>query len=502
MESAEKKDTQPNHSLLTTHYSLLTTHYSLLTTHYSLLTTHYSLLTTHHSPLSTVYPKFKRAAALLATLVVSLAPLRAQDTPEVPQTLDLQTTLEFALEHNFAIQTALETIREQEGLIVEVKSRALPTLALNSSYRQLDEGLSDTGGGLFPATTESWSITLSARQALYEGGGIQAALDVQDLLRESALLSLESTILDALLEVRTRYYAAILSRDQIGVEEQNVQLLEETLANAKLRREAGDVSDFEVLRAEVLLANAQPALIRRRGAYRVSIEQLRQSMGYQNYRRDSLNLNRVPELTDTLVYEPIDYDLETGLQTALAERAELKQLAAITKAREAGLKIADSGRRPSVDLVGTYGKQRSNFSSAFDDAPEGWTIGIEASWNIWDGNKTRGQKLQALSQLEQSRIQQESLRLAIEVQVRQAISALQEADQLAQAAVKVVEQAEEALRMADSRFTTGSISQLDVLEARVALTEARTNALAANYQHLVAKAQFRRAIAAETIQHP
>ncbi len=445
-----------------------------------------------------MYPKLKRAAAIFATSALALASSRAQETPEVPATLDLQTTLEFALENNFAIKQALESIREQEGLIVEVKSRALPTIALNSSYRQLDEGLSDSGG-LYPATTESWGITLSARQALYEGGGIKAALDVQDLLRESALLSLESTVLDTLLEVRTRYYAALLARDQINVEEQNVQLLEETLANAKVRRDAGDVSDFEVLRAEVLLANAQPALIRRRGAFRVAIEQLRQSMGYQNYRRDSQNLNRIPELTDALVYQPIDYNLETGLDTALAQRSELKRLEAITKARQAGIKIANSGKRPSVDLVGTYGKQRSNFSSAFDDGPEGWTVGVEASWNIWDGNKTRGQKLQALSQLEQSRIQQDSLRLAIEVQVRQAISALQEADQLAQAAVKVVEQAEEALRMADNRFSTGSISQLDVLEARVALTEARTNALAANYQHLVAKAQYRRAIGVESI---
>ncbi|MBD5780450.1 TolC family protein [Pelagicoccus sp. NFK12] len=445
-----------------------------------------------------MYPKLKRATAGLAAFIATLAPLQAQETPEVPETLSLQTTLEFALENNFAIKQAIESIKEQEGLIVEVKARALPSVSLNGSYRQLDEGLSDPDS-FFPATTESWSITLSARQALYQGGGIRAALDVQDLLRESSLLSLESTVLDALLEVRTRYYAALLARDQIGVEEQNIELLEETLNNAKLRRDAGDVSDFEVLRAEVALANAQPPLIRRRGAFRVAIEQLRQSMGYQNYRRDALNLEKVPDFTDELVYEPIEYDLQEGLEQALANRSELKQLEAIAKAREAGLEIANSGLKPSLDLVGSYGKQRSNFSSSFDDGPHGWTLGLEASWNIWDGRQTRGQRLQALSQLEQARIQQQSFRLGIEVQVRQAISALQEADQLAQAAVKVVEQAEEAVRMANSRFETGSISQLEVLEAQVALTEARTNALAANYQHLVAVAQYRRALGNESI---
>ncbi len=453
-------------------------------------------LTIHSS--QAVYSKLKRATASIVALIAALAPLSAQETPEVPATLSLQTTLEYALENNFAIKQAIEAIKEQEGLIVEVKARALPSVALNASYRQLDEGLSEASN-FFPATTESWGITLSARQALYQGGGIRAALDVQDLLRESSLLALESTVLDALLEVRTRYYAVLLARDQIGVEEQNVELLEETLNNAKLRRDAGDVSDFEVLRAEVALANAQPALIRRRGAFRVAIEQLRQSMGYQNYRRDSHNLSKIPDLTDELVYKPIDYDLQEGLDIALENRAELKRLETISKAREAGLQITNSELKPSLDLVGTYGKQRSNFSSSFDDGPDGWTVGLEASWNIWDGRKTKGQRLQALSQLEQSRIQQQSYRLSIEVQVRQAISALQEADQLAQAAVKVVEQAEEAVRMADSRFETGSISQLEVLEARVALTEARTNSLAANYQHLVAVAQYRRALGRESI---
>lgn len=440
----------------------------------------------------------KRATLCLAAALACQGELPAQETPEVPDSLSLQTTLEFALENNFAIKQALEATREQEGLIVEVKARALPNVSLNASYRQLDENLSEPNA-FFPATEESWGITLSARQALYEGGGIRAALDVQELLRESSLLGLEATILDALLEVRIRYYSALLARDQIAVEEQNVKLLEETLANARLRRDAGDVSDFEALRAEVALANAQPALIRRRGAFRVAIEQLRQSMGYQNYRRDARNLEKVPVLTDELIYQPINYDLPTDLEQALKTRAELKQLEALAKAREAGVEIAKSGQRPSLDLVGSYGKQRSNFSSSFDDGPHGWTLGLEASWNLWDGRKTRGQRAQAISQLEQARLQQQSSRLAVEVEVRQAVSALQEADQLAQAAAKVVQQAMEALRMANARFETGSISQLEVLEAQVALTQARTNVLAANFQHLVAVAQYRRALGLASI---
>ena len=158
------------------------------------------------------------------------------------------------------------------------------------------------------------------------------------------------------------------------------------------------------------------------------------------------------------------------------------------------MEIARSDYRPSVDLIGSLAKRKSNFSDRFNAGPDGWTVGVVASWDIFDGAKRKGKVKQAISQLEQSKIDRESLRLSIEVEVRQAMSEFQEAVELVQAAGKAVEQAEEALRLADSRYSAGAINQLDVLETRVALTESRTNRLEANYRHIVAVANLKRAI--------
>ncbi len=414
--------------------------------------------------------------------------------PEVPDTFDLTTALSFALDNNFNIRRAIEQIEEQEGIIVEVKARTRPSLTLDADYQRLDEGLSEVVDGFGLASNNTWGISLNLRQALYQGGGIKAALKAQDLTRESVRLFLESTIMDAMLEVTTRYYGTLLARDQIEVEEQNIELLEETLEDAQNKLKAGSVSDFEVLRAEVLLANAKPALIRRRSAFRVAIDQLRQSIGYGNYRRDSNNLEKIPDFLGELEYEPVFYDLANCLDLALSNRSELERLRLIEEARDAGLEIARSDYRPSVDLIGSYGKRKSNFSESFDDGPEGWTVGVVATWDIFDGAARKGRVRQARSQLEQSRIERDSLRLAIEVEVRQAMSEFQEAEELVNAAAKAVEQAEEALRLADSRYDAGAINQLDVFEARFALTESRTNRLEANYRHIVAVANLKRAI--------
>ena len=133
-------------------------------------------------------------------------------------------------------------------------------------------------------------------------------------------------------------------------------------------------------------------------------------------------------------------------------------------------------------------------STHFRDSLDGWNVGLQSSWAIFDGRATTGRVRQARSQLEQARLSVAEQRLAIEVEVRRALSSLQEALELAEAAQKVVTQAEEALRLANARYSAGTATQLDVLSAQVALTQARDNQLQANYSYNVALATMRTAI--------
>ena len=417
-----------------------------------------------------------------AAFVLSTAALA-----QVPETLDLPTAIGYALDNNYAIRQARERIREQEGLIVEVKSRVLPNVTLNSSYSHDSDGLVGPAG-----QNPNWSISLTARQLVYSGGGVQAALDAQRIVRETVLLELQSVINDQLLQVRTNFYNVLLAREQIDVQEQNVKLLEEQLATARNRFEAGAVSNFDVLRAEVELANAQPGLIRARNALRISIDQLRYSIGFDN--RDRASATATPEFVGSLEIQPASYDLAAAIDSARANRPELTRLAKFLEAREAGVTITKSNRLPSVYVSGGYALRKAGFSESFRNSLDGWTVGVSSSWAVWDGNATRGQINQALSQKEQARLALEDATLAIEVEVRRALSALEEASDLVAAAEKVVEQAEEALRLANTRYGAGTATQLELLSAQVALTQARNNQLQAAYSHNVAAAAMRRAL--------
>lgn len=434
----------------------------------------------------------------LAALVLSASSLALAETqqnryvsegPAIPSTLSLDVALKYAVEHSFAIAQARERIKEQEGLIVEVKALALPNAGVQSSYSKYDSELNRDRGGA--TSTQDWSVALSVRQTVYAGGGVRAALDAQKAVREAALAELESTIHNALLTVRVNYYAVLLAREQIKVQEQNVRLLEEQYQTARNRFEAGASSNFEVIRAEVAVANAKPALIRARNSLRIAIDELRQSMGYVAPRSET---ERTPEFDGALTYSPVEYTLTGALATALEKRPELRSLDAAVRAREAAIRNAKSNYQPNLAVVGGYTWRKNGDSERVRDSLDGWNVGLVSNWAVFDGRATKGKVMQARSLAEQARISAASTRLAIEVEVRQAVSRVQEAAELAEAASKVVAQAEEALRLADARYAAGTATQLDVLTARVDLTQSRTNQLEANYSYLVAVANIRNAM--------
>jgi outer membrane protein len=426
-------------------------------------------------------------AGLAALLLTGGGTLPGAEATVLSNRLDATAALTLALEHNLAIRAARERLREQEGVITEVKSLALPQAGLVGGYSRNDEDLTSDRG--ISSSTQNWALGLQVRQTLYQGGGVQAALAAQRSTREAALMDLQATLDRELLNVRTRFYDALLAREQVAVQESNVALLAEQLATTRHRFEAGAVSQFEVLRAEVELANARPALIRARNDQRNALVELRRVIGLAAPRDEV-------ELVGELAFAPVHYELGRSLAEARARRPELRQLAALVEAREAGVRYARSGYRPEVAVVGGYELRKNNFSDRFSDSVDGWSLGVQSSWALFDGRATAGRVAQARSRLEQTRLQAEELELLIEVEVRRALSALQEAAELAEAAGITVTQAEEAMRLAEARYAAGTATQLDLLQVRVALTLARDNQLQANYRHHIALAQLRRATGA------
>lgn len=434
-------------------------------------------------------------ATLLATpaAVAQLNDGRPDPGFAVPAGLDLEYALAFALDNNFAIRQAKERIRQQEGILVEIRSSQSPAVTAGGGLQANDKEIGSTGGD------NSWSLNVTARQIVYSGGAVGANVRSQQLALDAAALSLQAVINDALLDVRTRFYTVLVNRERIKVQEQNIELLRRQLQDVRNRFEAGTVSNFEVLRAEVAVANAQPALITARNDYRVGIDELRRSLGFVT--TNEADVTRIPEFIGTLEFAPNSFDLRSAIATARERRPDLQRLRKLEQAAVETVEARRAGNRPNLSLFGAYDWRRAPVTSP-DSVRDGWTVGVQSTWNIFDSRATAGRVAQARSLLEQTRLTVEEAQLSADVAVRRAISTFQQSTELAEASKRVVEQAEEAVRLANARYSAGTATQLDVLTSQVDLTTARLNQLQAYYSYNVSIATVRNAMGLADEQLP
>jgi outer membrane protein len=432
-------------------------------------------------------------ASLCLALALTGGPLAAQlndgkPDPDfaVPAALDLPYALAFALDNNFSIRQAKERIRQQEGVVVEVRAPEIPNVGASGGYQRGDAALSPNGEDRY------WTVDVTARQLLYAGGGVTAGIKSQQYTLDAAVLELRAVINDALLDVRTRFYTVLVNRQKIKVQEQNVELIQRQLQDVKNRYEAGTVSNFEVLRAEVAVANAQVPLITARNDYRLAIEELRFALGFATARNS--DVTKVPDFLGTLDFTPTSFDLISALATAREQRPDLMRLRQLETAADEGIAVRRAGYYPNVSVFGSYDSRKAFGLGSFSNNNDGFTVGVESTWNIFDGRATAGRVAQARSLLEQARLAVAEAQLSVDVDVRRAVSTFQQATELAEASKKVVEQAEEAVRLANARYNAGTATQLDVLTSQVDLTTARLNQVQAYYSYNVAVATTRKAM--------
>ena len=428
--------------------------------------------------------------APLAAFVLGLASLpAAEPAPQqpVPDQLDLPTSIRFALDNNFAIRQARERIKQQEGVVVEVSAREIPTVAASASYQLNDKDITLSA----PPSDRAWAISLTASQVIYAGGGVRSAVKSSTLVRDAALLDLKSTINDALLSVRTSFYNVLLAREKITVQEQNLELLQQQLKTTNDRFNAGTISSFEKLRAEVAVANAKVPLITARNDYRLAIETLRQTLGFTTSKNEFVS--KIPDFVGTLAYTPVNFDLPAAFSAAHNNRPDLQRIAKLVSSREESVTSARSGAKPTVSAFGGW-QLRKGATDSFGDSKDGWLVGVQSQWAIFDGRATAGRVSQARSVLEQTKLTLTEAQLAVEVEVRRAFSQWQQATELADASKLVTGQAEESVRLANARYNAGTGTQLDVLSAQVDLTTARTNQLQAYYSYNIAVASLRKAM--------
>ncbi len=406
------------------------------------------------------------------------------------QEYDLARCIETALSKNIEILKARERIRREHGAVVEVRAALLPQITARGAGAQLDKNRLQVLSGDAVLQETLWMGDVQLRYTLYTGGRGWATWQREKLLHAAAVTELQAVVNSVMLQVHERYYAALLAQAQIRVQEENGKLLEEELRRAQSLFRAGRASEFIVLRAEVALANSRTPLIRARNNLDIAADELARVLGIPI----PPTAKSVVNVRGEMKFTPAQADLAASLSAAQKNRPELKRLSQLIEAGNQTIRQARSGYAPNISTFVGYGVQSSLFSSNAQNHSNGWSAGVIFLWPLFDGLETHGRITQAKSELALAKLAESQGKIDVDLEVRRAHSLLTEATELVKASQQVVKQAEESLRQASRRFEVGSATQLDVLDAQLALTQSRTNEIQSLHDYNVARARLAKAI--------
>ena len=442
--------------------------------------------------------------SLLLVLLGGFARLASAQTTnsDVPgwisSPLSLVDALNIALRQNATILEAKNDLEASHGIVVQTRAVALPTLQATGQYKDSDPR-SIENFGPFTQPDKNWNTGLQITQNIYEGGQLRAAVKAARATKFQALAQYQTTLMDTLLNVQTAYYDVLLAAQQIIVNEASVNLLQKELEDQQHRFNAGTVPHFNVLQADVALANERPALIQAKNNYRNSKNTLANLLGYNLPREiwEDIPLN----LNDTLAAEPYEVKLPDAIQKALSQRSELQALRETAELERLNIISAKAGYKPTVSVFAGYGWFNAKFSPPVtqDHEISGWDAGAQFTWNIFDGALTYGKVIQAKALYEKSETTLDDQARQIELQVRTAYSDFVEAKETLDSQEKVQEEAEEALREARARAQAGTGTQLDELNAETQLTQSRTTQIQALHDYETARAKLERAIGNQVV---
>ena len=438
----------------------------------------------------------KNFAPFVTAVLLAVNSSRAADTnlpAWLTRPLSLPDALNTALLQNATILKAKNDLEASQGLVIETRAVALPHVSASGNYKATDPAAVETFGTI-NQPVENWSAGIKIEQIIYDGGRNIAALKSAGTTKKQSLAIYQTAVADTLLQVRLAYYDVLLAAQQVVVREASVKLLEKEREEQQYRLDAGTVPKFNLLRAEVAVANERPALIQARNRYRISKNNLANLLGYDLPREiwEDIPLN----LTDGFNTAPLVVNLPDVIQQALLKRTELEALRRTVDLQKLNVVAARSGYQPVVSLFAGYDWFNARFTPpvSLDHDLHGWTAGAQLQWNIFDGGATYGRVKQAKAQLEKSKTELTDQQRQLELGVRTTYSDLMQARETLDSQAKVQEQADEALREAKARAEAGTSTQLDVLNSETALTQARTTQITAEHDYAAARARFERAI--------
>src|SRR6266567_851343 len=169
-------------------------------------------------------------------------------------TYTIEQAVAVAEERNPEILIARKKVLAARGSFIEARSGFLPSLTSSGLY---DKRQTQSETNL---RQEDYNAILRLDQNLYTGGAVTSQVAIARLNIGKQTYELQEIASRVAMDVRIAFNELLLNRAKVRVRQDSVRVLDEQLESQQQSFSAGIVSNLNVQRAEVALANERPEL--------------------------------------------------------------------------------------------------------------------------------------------------------------------------------------------------------------------------------------------------
>ena len=398
-----------------------------------------------------------------------------------PVGLSLDDSIALALMNNPAIKIANADQETANWGISAAKGARLPTVSLSHSDSR--RGYPFATASNPSGVSDNFSNSLSAKMPIYSGGAIEAQIEQAKLNFKINDIGVDKSRQQVLLDTTSGYYSILGAQNSLKVSQESVDMMAEHLKNVQAQYSVGVVAKSDVLRSEVELANNQQALIKAQNTYDLAVSKFNNIVG--------LPLDTDVNLKDELKTGTYALSLDDSIKYAMAHRPDVAQADYNIDIAKQGVKLAESGKRPSVNFTASQGWSDSTFPGTTDS---GWSLGLMSTWTPFDSGVTNAKIKEADSGLVKAKLQAQQAKDGYQLEVRQYYLNMNEANKRIESSQVAVDKAQEDYKIAGVRYSAGVGTNSDVIDAQVALTTAKNNYIQAMYDYNTSKANLDKAM--------
>jgi outer membrane protein TolC len=409
--------------------------------------------------------------------------------------LNVEDAIELGLKNSKMLNSSLARYKFSEAKLKEVNASRLPSLKFSAGYTRLSEVDPFnivTSFGTFevsPSILNNYQTKLSLAQPLFTGFKLKSSSDIAEYSANASNEDYNKDKNELIYNVRNGYWGLFKASQLKKVVDENVAQIKAHLTDAQNLLDQGMLTNNDVLKIEVQYYDALLRQVDANNNLKLAMINLNSTM--------SIPLSTEIEIASSPNLKNQEYDeLNNLINLAIDRRAEIKSINYRIKAGESGVTLAQSNWYPQIFLFSNlyYSRPNPRIVPGKDQFKETWDAGVSLSWDVWNWFSTSYQTEQAEATLTQSQEGLGILKDAVTLEVTQNYLSVKQNKMKIDISEIGVKQAQENMRITSERFKQGIVTSSDVIDAEVALLQAKTNYTNSLVDYELAKAKLNKSL--------